>query len=239
MIVNLTKMKIFKTVIIEDDPIEQVILESHLKKLPYIEIVGIFSNPIEALPVVNSGEINILFLDINLPELNGIEFSNLLTSPPKTIVISAFTTFAIDAFDVGAVDYIVKPYTFERLLKGVNRAIESVPKYKSPTDETYIFLKSGRDLLKFFLEKIEYFEAYGSFTKVYSDGKVTVLSESISVVQDKLPPYTFIRVHKSYLVSKEKITGVSTKNVTLDKIKIPLGLSYREEIEKALGREFF
>lgn len=232
-------MKIFKTVIIEEDPIEQVILESHLKKLPYIEIVGIFSNPLEALPVVNSGEINILFLDINLPELSGIEFSNLLTSPPKTIVISAFTNFAIDAFDFGAVDYIVKPYTFERLIKGVSRAIESIPKYRLQTEETYIFLKSGRDLLKFFIEKIEYFEAYGSFTKVYSDGKITILSESISVVQEKLPRHSFIRVHKSYLVSKEKITGVSTKNITLDKIKIPLGLSYREEIEKALGQDFF
>jgi DNA-binding LytR/AlgR family response regulator len=228
-------MKIVRCIIIEDNIVEQKILETHLKRLPHIEIVEIFSNPIDAIPTLHSNEIDLLFSDIQLPEINGIELIRTLANPPKIIITTSFTGYALDAFEVGAADYLVKPYTFERLLKAISRATDTNPKPILPTEDAYIFLKAGRDLLKFFVRKIDYFEAYGSFTKVYIEGKNTTLSESITNIQDKMPFNTFVRVHKSYLVSREKITGISTKNVLLDKIKIPLGISYRVEVEKTLG----
>jgi DNA-binding LytR/AlgR family response regulator len=233
--------QIFHCIIIEDNLIDIKILQGHLSKLPHLKIIEIFNNPIDAIPTIHNGEVDIMFVDIEMPEMTGISLLNSLEKIPETILISNHVSYSMDAFEIGVTDYIQKPITFERLLKSVSRAIDNIQlqdknfKELIAPKEHFIFLKSGRELLKFNLNDILYVEALASFTKVFTQDKVTIISESISDLHTKLPPDTFLRIHKSYLVPLSKIIGISTKNVILENHKIPLGLSYRESIEKILA----
>jgi DNA-binding LytR/AlgR family response regulator len=231
----------YSYIIVDDNPIDIKILEGNLSKLPHLKLIETFNNPIDAIPTIHEGLIDILFLDVEMPEISGINLLNSLEKIPQVILISNHTHYSMEAFEIGVTDYIQKPVSFERVLKAVSRAIElinlqdkNVKELVAPKDN-FIFLKSGRELLKFNLNEIIYIEALASFTKVYTQGKTTVISESISELHTKLPPDSFLRIHKSYLVPLNKIIGISTKNVILENHKIPMGLSYRESIEKILA----
>lgn len=232
---------IYKYIIIDDNPIDIQILEIILQKLPHLKLIATFNSAVEAIPTIHTESADIIFLDIEMAEMSGINLLNSLEKIPQVILISNHTGYSMQAFDIGVTDYIQKPVTLERLLKSVSRAINkinlqeaNIKELVSPK-ENFIFLKSGRELLKFNLNDILYVEALSSFTKVFTQEKTTVISESISELHHKLPPETFLRVHKSYLVPLDKIIGISTKNVILENHKIPLGLSYRENIEKILA----
>lgn len=232
---------IYNCIIIDDNPIDIKILESYLAKLPHLKLMATFNNPIDAIPAIHNETIDILFLDVEMPELSGINLLNSLEKIPQVILISNHTQYSMDAFEIGVTDFIQKPVSFERLLKSVSRAInminlqdKNLKELVMPKDD-FIFLKSGRELLKFNLNEILYVEALASFTKVFTTGKTTVISESISDLHTKLPPDSFLRVHKSFLVPLDKIIGISTKNIILENHKIPMGHSYRENIEKILS----
>jgi hypothetical protein len=234
-------MKIlFTYIIIDDNSIDMTILQSHLSKLPHLKLIQTFNNPIDAIPTIHEGLVDIIFSDIEMPEMTGIALLNSLEKiRPQVILFSNHTHYSMDAFEIGVSDFIQKPVTFNRLLKSVSRAIDAIIlKSKSVQEltrlpkENFIFLKSGRELLQFNLNDIIYIEALASFTKVHTLEKNTVVSESITELHTKLPQDSFLRIHKSYVVPLEKIIGISTKNVILDNHKIPMGLTYREKIEK-------
>jgi DNA-binding LytR/AlgR family response regulator len=231
----------YNCIIIDDNPIDIKIMEVYLSKLPHLTLIETFNNSISAIPTIHSGAIDILFLDIEMPEISGINLLNSLEKIPQVVLISNHTQYSMEAFEIGVTDYIQKPVTFERLLKAVSRAIENISLQDKTVREiiapkdNFIFLKSGRELLKFNLNEIIYVEALASFTKVYTQGKTTVISESISELHTKLPTDSFLRIHKSYLVPLNRIIGISTKNVILENHKIPMGLSYRESIENILA----
>ena len=232
---------LYHYIIVEDNLIDVKILESHLSKLTHLKLIKSFINSIEAIPTIHEGLADIIFLDVEMPKMTGIELLNSLEKIPQVILISNHVHYAMEAFEIGVTDYIQKPVSFERLLKSVSRAIEAINlqdksiKELTLPKENFIFLKSGRELLKFNLNDIIYVEALASFTKVFTLEKVTIISESISELHTKLPQNSFLRIHKSYLVPLQKIIGISTKNVILENHKIPLGLSYRESIEKILA----
>lgn len=231
----------YNYVIIDDNPVDIKILESNLVKLPHLKLINTFNNPIEAIPTIHEGLIDILFLDVEMPKMTAISLLNSLEKTPQVILISNHSNYSMEAFEIGVTDYIQKPFSFERLLKSVSRAVDAINlqdknmKELMTSKDNFIFLKSGRELLKFNLNDIIYVEALASFTKVFTAEKVTVISESISELHTKLPPDLFLRIHKSYLVPLDKIIGISTKNVILENHKIPMGLSYRETIEKILA----
>ncbi len=231
----------YNYIIIDDNPIDIKILESNLSKMPHLKLIGTFENPINAIPTIHAGLIDILFLDVEMPEMTAIGLLNALEKIPQVILISNHSNYSMEAFEIGVTDYIQKPVSFERILKSVSRAVDAINlqdknvKELTARKDNFIFLKSGRELLKFNLNDIIYIEALASFTKVYTQGKTSVISESISELHTKLPPDSFLRIHKSYLVPLSKIIGISTKNVILENHKIPMGLSYRESIEKILA----
>jgi DNA-binding LytR/AlgR family response regulator len=231
----------YSYIIVDDNPIDIKILESNLSKLPHLKLIQTFNNPIDAIPTIHEGLIDILFLDVEMPNMTGIGLLNSLEKIPQVILISNHSNYSMEAFEIGVTDYIQKPVSFERLLKSVSRAIDAISsqdkniKELTAPKDNFIFLKSGRELLKFNLNDIIYVEALASFTKVFTSERVTVISESISELHTKLPQDTFLRIHKSYLVPLCKIIGISTKNVILENHKIPMGLSYRESIEKILA----
>jgi len=233
----------YKYIVIEDNPIDIKILTGYLQKLPHLKLIDTFQNPIDAIQTIHNNTVDIIFMDIEMPEMTGLGLLNSLEKVPVVILISNHIQYAMEAFELGVTDYIQKPFTFERLLKAISRGIEllnlqnkHIQELTTPKDN-FIFLKAGRELLKFNLNDIIYIEALASFTKIFTEDKTSVISESISDLHAKLPPNSFLRVHKSYLVPFSKIIGISTKNVILENHKIPLGLSYRERIEKVLAGE--
>jgi len=234
---------LYTYIIIDDNSIDIKILQSHLSKLPHLKLIQTFSNPIEAIPTIHEGSVDIIFSDIEMPDMTGITLLNSLEKNSQVILISNHPQYALDAFEIDVTDFIQKPVSFQRVLKSVSRAIDVInskdksTKEVSTSNDDFILLKSGRELLKFKLNDIIYIEAFASFTKVHTLNKTTLISESISELHSKLPQDFFLRIHKSYLVPLQKIVGLSTKNVILENHKIPLGLTYRENIEKVLAEK--
>lgn len=222
--------KKYKFIIVEDNPIQQKILASYLAKIPTIEEVGIFSSSIDTMVVLSEQEIDILFLDVQLPELDGLSFLRTLRELPSVVLVSAHDNYAIEAFELGVVDFLLKPFSFERVAKAVERALLQEKKPLSIKNET-VFMKVGREWMKFVIDEIDYFEAYGGFTKVYVNGKATTLSEPISEIEEKMPSKAFVRVHRSFLVNRHKIQSINAKHVIVGEAAIPLGASFRENIE--------
>jgi DNA-binding LytR/AlgR family response regulator len=226
----------YNYIIIEDNPVQRKILTTFLEKIPDIQLIGTFESAINAISTLQEQKIDFIFLDVQLPEIDGFTFIRTLDNPPKVIMISAHNHYAVEAFDIGITDFILKPITFERLVKAVNRAISTDKSRNVAFSQQDFFLKVGRESMKFQLEEIDYFEAYGSFTKVYVGGKATTLSESITEIEEKMSSEVFVRVHRSYLVAKSKIKGIASKHVTVNQIKIPLGPMYREKVEEILKK---
>lgn len=233
----------FKCLLIEDDKIVQDMVSNYAEQLAHIEFIETVPKALDALPILHSHTIDILFLNLETNDLNGFDLIKMLETRPQTIVLSSSSDMTLDAFELGVVDYLVKPFTFERFVKAISRASEqiklrrSVSKIQENTDfKEVVFLKSGRELLKFMVDDIVYIEAMGGYTKVYTNEKSTVISESISDLQSKFSETNFLRVHKSYLVPVRKIIGISARHILLEKAKIPLGISYRDNINKIVDK---
>jgi DNA-binding LytR/AlgR family response regulator len=233
----------FKCLLIEDDKIVQDMVSNYAEQLAHIEFIETVPKALDALPILHSQTIDILFLNLETNDLNGFDLIKMLEARPQTIVLSSSSDMTLDAFELGVVDYLVKPFTFERFVKAISRASEqiklrrSVSKIQKNTDfKEVVFLKSGRELLKFMVDDIVYIEAMGGYTKVYTNEKSTVISESISDLQSKFSETNFLRVHKSYLVPVRKIIGISARHILLEKAKIPLGISYRDNINKIVDK---
>lgn len=226
----------YHALIIEDDVVEQQLLQLHLGRLPYLTVLGAYTDPLMALPVLQHSPVDILFLDVNLPGMDGLSFLNTVRLSPRVILTTADPTYALSAYEVGVVDYLVKPYTFERLLRAVGRAVGLTDPYLPATKATpaHVFLKTGRESVRVAVRDILYAEAFGAFCKVYTPTNVLIVSELLSDLHQQLTDEAFIRVHKSYVVARHSISRISSKYVSIEQHQIPIGATYRDEVEKSL-----
>ncbi len=228
-------MATYQYAILEDSPIDQLVLQTYLRRIPNLSMMITCARPMDILPLLQNNKVDILFSDINLPDLDGLTFLRTLANPPKLIMTTSTPNFALEAFDIGVVDYLVKPFSFERLLRAVNRAIEQISVVTAPvppSPPTTILLKAGWESVRFNVASIEYIEAFGAFSKVYTDTGVTVISDLLARVLDKLPADRFMRVHKSYVAALSKIKQIGSRDVLVGSVRIPLGATYREQVEK-------
>jgi DNA-binding LytR/AlgR family response regulator len=230
-------MPTYRCLIIEDDEVAQQSLRSHLKRLPYLELVSMFTNPLDALPTLYNNEIDLLFLDMHLPGMDGLDFLSSLNRPPRAILTTADPAYALNAYEAGVTDYLVKPYTFERLLKAVNRAISGVELIIPSNIPTHIFLKTGRESVRVTISDILYAEAFGALCKVYTTKDILIISEFLADLHEQLPVGKFIRVHKSYIVARQCISKISPRFISLGQHQIPIGATYREQVEKLIQED--
>lgn len=230
----LTPMPTYRCLIIEDDEVAQQFLRNYLKRLPHLELVNVFTNPLNALPALYNNEIDLLFLDMHLPGMDGLDFLSSLKNPPKVVLTTADPAYALNAYEAGVTDYLVKPYTFERLLKAVNRAISGVEPATTGSTPRHIFLKTGRESVRVLVSEILYAEALGALSKVYTSTTLLVVSELLADLHEQLPPGEFIRVHKSYIVSRQSITKISSKFISIQQYQIPIGATYRDQVENLI-----
>ena len=224
-----------RCLIIEDEPLAQNVLKKYIEDLPSLELVAICSDALEAQGIVQSKNIQLLFLDINLPKLSGINFLKTLPQPPAVIFTTAYPEFAVEGFELNAIDYLLKPFSFERFLKAVNKAsaktgqVTNVAAEEKNADD-FIFLKADKKVYKIDLEDILYAEATGDYAKVVTKDGQYIANTTLKKLLEELPSHRFLRVHKSYIISASKIKFFEGNYVKVGNTDIPIGAAYREEI---------
>lgn len=228
-------MNIRNCLIIEDNEVFSLVIESFLKKMPLFHLSKTCQTYSQALDTLSSEKIDLVFLDIELPDISGLELLRGFPNLPPTIITSSYKEYATESYEIGrAVDYLVKPFTFDRFVLAVNRALSINFGKHSFLDKDFIMVKIGRNLQRFNLNEIEYIEAFTIYSKICYNGTIYTVNEIISSLNSQLDIQRFIRVHKSYIVNVQKITSVDTKNIFINKTAIPIGKFYRPQFEGLL-----
>jgi DNA-binding LytR/AlgR family response regulator len=227
---------IIQCAIIEDEPLAQNILKKYIEDHPALKLVAICNNAEEGQKVLPRQNVELLFLDINLPKLSGISFLKTLPHPPLVIFTTAYPEYAVDGFELDAVDYLLKPFSFERFLKAANKAVQQLTKKEMAEQVTpsFIFLKADKKVHKVSVDDILYIEAAGDYIKVVMEDGQHIVNDTLKSLQDELPPIQFIRVHKSFIISRNKIKFFEGNYVKVGNADIPIGNSYKEEISTRL-----
>ena len=231
-----------RCLLIDDEPPALKVLANYISNINGLEIVAQCKNAIEALDILHEKAVDVIFLDIKMPKLLGTEFLKNLSHPPKVIFVTAYRDYAIDGYDLDAVDYLVKPVSFERFFKAItklNRIIGKEPittsvEYKS-NSEPFVYLKVDRDMKKVFINDILYIESWKDYIKLFlTSGKNLLVKQSISAMENLLSEHKFLRIHRSYMVSLDKISGYNGLSVQLSDNEIPIGRLYKQAVMERL-----
>jgi DNA-binding LytR/AlgR family response regulator len=224
---------VINCLLIDDEPLALQLLEDFVKKTPYLKLAGKFEEPLQALPLIESQQIDLLFLDIKMPDITGIEFFKSLTYKPEVIFTTAYSEFAIDGFELKAMDYLLKPVSFEKFITATNRVKEYI-EFKNNREvksRDYFFINVSHKLHKIFYDEILYLEGYKDYTKVYlsSAAAPLLILHNLKYFEDLLNQNEFIRIHRSYIVSIRKVNTVSRKSVTIQTNSLPVSDNYRDK----------
>jgi DNA-binding LytR/AlgR family response regulator len=229
--------------IVDDEPIAHRIIEKYCNNLPHLEKKGNCYNAFEAMQFLNENEVNLLFLDINMPKLSGFDFLKTISNPPKIIVTTAYKEFALEGYELNISDYLLKPFSFERFVKAINKTIDTTENKKRThtltNTETELnpisfFLKGDKKHHQIHFEDLLFIEAYGHYSKVYLKNDMIVSNQKISDFDNLLPKSNFIRIHKSFIVAKNKIKHIEGNRVIINEHKISIGQTYKGNINKLL-----
>lgn len=226
--------KTVNCIIVDDEPIAREILENHLQKVDAITVVATCKNAVEAFNAINSNEIDLIFLDINMPEISGLSFAKSINKNIKIIFTTAYREYAVDGFNLQAVDYLLKPISFERLLQAVNKYLgeNSIINTVSTSEiiqekSDFIFVRADRKMIKIDFSEINYIESFSDYLKFHLIDKIVVTRETISSIEAKLPKSDFLRIHRSYIVSISKIASFTNEFIEIDKKALPISRSYK------------
>jgi len=230
-------VKSVNCLIVDDEPIAREILLRHLQKIKAINVVDNCKNAVEAFNAINSNAIDLIFLDINMPEVSGLSFARSINNNIKVIFTTAYREYAIDGFELQAVDYLLKPISFERLLQAVNKYLnETVPIKEEKIEEIvlekseFVFVRSERKMVKIEFSEISFIESLSDYLKIHFNNRTVVTRETISNIEAKLPQKEFVRIHRSYIVSVSKIESFTNEFVEINKKALPISRSYKKEV---------
>jgi two-component system, LytTR family, response regulator len=228
-----------KCLIVDDEPLAIRLIEKHIEKIDRLEVVATCSNALKAFELLNMHSIDLLFLDIKMPNMTGVEFLKNLKNPPKTILTTAYRDYAIEGYDLGVVDYLLKPITFERFFKAIDKFLNETTKHTSKakeiTDEAFILIKSGIKNYRINLNDILYIESLKDYIKItLTDTKSISSKYKISDIEQVLNANNFLRIHRSFIINSSKITAFTINEIEVNGVEIPIGASYKEEVMRFL-----
>lgn len=233
---------ILKCAIVDDEPLALELLKSYVKKAPVLELNGAYSSAIEAMKMLPDNPVDLLFLDIQMPELNGLEFSHMVPEDTRIVFTTAFGQYALDGYKVNALDYLLKPISYTDFLQSVNKAVQWFDRKRGtdnePTDKSdFIYVKSDYKLIQISLKDILYIEGLKDYVKIHLEGESRpILSlTSLKALEEKLPTDRFIRVHRSYIVQKQKIKVIDKARIVFGKEYIPASESYKQELQNYIN----
>ena len=229
----------FNCLIVDDEPIAQQILEKYISQIDVLNLVGKCGNAFEALNVLHKEPVDILFLDIKMPSLSGLDMLKTLKAPPNVILTTAFSEFGVESYEYGITDYLLKPISFERFLKAVNRLVipqnSKLTLYK-PEDKivepTFIFFKADKKIHKYYFSDILFIEGSGNYVKIHSQNeKPLMVLDKLTDLQNKLPQKQFIRIHKSFIVNVSHIQKIEGNMLDIYNKTIPISSTFKQNLE--------
>ena len=225
-----------RCVIVDDEPLAIAIIEDYLKKIPFIEVVGKFENVIPVYQFLKENKVDLLFLDIEMPNITGIDFLKTLINKPSVIITTANKNFAIEGFDLNVDDYILKPITFDRLLKGINRVVESKNNNNVTNEQQndFLYLKENKKMVKIYLNDILYLESIKDYAKVVTTEKTVITKQQLSFFESLSNTNKFLRIHRSFIVAMEKIDSYSLSGIEIGDKELPIGRKFKEIVIEAL-----
>jgi DNA-binding LytR/AlgR family response regulator len=231
--------------IIDDEPPARDVMKKHIAGVELLQLAGECSNAVEALSFLQNNSVELLFLDINMPHILGTSFIRTLKNPPKVIFTTAFRKYAMEGFDLNAVDFLLKPISFERFLQAVNKVMQVdlhveetaisandvIPDQSNP----FLYFRSDRKMMKVFLDDILFIESLKDYIKVVTTNKTIVSKQSISALEEILPKESFIRVHRSYIIAMNKIESYNADVIEIGKKEIPIGRLFKHDVNRTLN----
>jgi len=227
-----------RCIAIDDEPLALDIIENYISKLPELQLEGRYTNPLEALEVLNKNTIDLLFLDIQMSELSGIQLLKALPNPPIVIFTTAYQKYALEGYELNVADYLLKPIPFERFLKAVNKVKDLLSLQKNTTEQNplkdFIFVKSDYQMVKINLDDIIYIEGLKDYVKIFAGTKPIFAHQNMKSIESKLTN-DFLRIHKSYIISLKKIEAVQKNMVKIAGIELPVGEIYKEQLFKIIN----
>ena len=220
-------MSKIKCIIIEDEPLAQERVRGYVSKIPNLELIGSFENGSDALFFLKSNEVDLLFLDINIGEFNGIQFAETLKTPFQIIITTAYPEYALKGFDLNVTDYLLKPFTFDRFIQSVER-VQLKPINEVQAPKSYIFIKTEYRLEKVFLNDIVYIEGMRDYRRIHTVDKKIMTLQTFKELEDEIPSSVVCRVHKSYMVGIDKIESIERDRIKMMEVLIPISETYKK-----------
>jgi DNA-binding LytR/AlgR family response regulator len=230
-----------KCIIVDDEPLAIEIMESYVGKVEQLKLAGTFRNAVSAFTFLQQNSVDLIFLDIQMPKLSGIDFLKTLKNPPKVIFTTAFRDYAIEGFELEVADYLLKPIPFERFLKAAAKVLHkpvgettSTALKTEPTDE-YVYFKVDKKMIKTRMNDILFIESVKDYVKIRTDEKEIVTQQKISYLEESLPKERFVRIHRSFIVNRDKIDAYSATDIEIGKHHIPIGRNYKNDVLRTLS----
>ena len=230
-----------KCIIVEDETLAQDVIKDHLQKIKEFELVGIYRNALEAMEALRSKEVDVMFLDIYLPGMTGLDMLRSLPDPPLVVLTTAYAEYALESYEFSVIDYLLKPISFERFSKAVNkikegRLFSQVGKEQSRQSQDHIFIKSNNKFFKVNFSEIIYIQGMKDYLKIHTSEYTLVTHQTMNEMERLLPSSQFIRVHKSYIIAVAQIRTIYGNSIELGKTTIPIGINYKENVMNLISR---
>ncbi len=236
-----------KTVVVDDEFLARQYLKDYIQKLPFLEFVGDFNSPIKVIDLIKSGSVDLLFLDIQMPDITGLDFLRTLKNPPQVIITTAYKEYAVEGYELNVCDYLLKPFSFERFLAASNKALHLFEsRVDKPADiekgepetvihEDFLVVRADRKLYKINYDDLVYIEGQKAYVTFHTQGRKITALASLRELEEKLPAEKFIRIHKSYIVSVRKIFSLEGNLIEIQGQQLPVGKSYKSQVDKLFG----
>jgi len=235
----------FRCLLIDDEPPALEVLRTYIATLPALEIAGECHHALAAFEFLREHPVDLLFLDVQMPRLLGTEFLKALPNPPRVIFTTAHRDYAVEGFELGAVDYLLKPYSLERFLRAVNKVLDleqrhtaTPAKKESPhaNDERFLYVRADRKMVKVMIDEVLYIESLKDYVKIVTVKQQIITKQTITALEELLPEEDFVRIHRSFIVSVKKIDSYNQHAVFMGKTELPVGPLYKQEIMKRLNK---
>jgi len=233
-----------RCLIVDDEPLARALIRGHVEKLENFEIVAECGDAMKALNVLREKQVDLIFMDIQMPQITGIEFLKTLKHTPKVIITTAYREYALEGFELDVVDYLLKPITFERFLKSVNKFYQTNPgevqlvsraSADKIADESFIYVKENKKIVKVYLSEIKYIEGLSEYVQIHTDKRKIITKTSMTQMEEKLLSENFLRIHKSYIVSVSKIEAFTANTIEINGKELPIGRSFKNAVLNVLN----
>jgi DNA-binding LytR/AlgR family response regulator len=230
-----------RCLIVDDEPLARELIRGHAGKLENFEIVAECGNAMSAMEALRNHQVDLLFLDIKMPQITGLDFLKTLKNPPKVIITTAYSQYALEGFELDVVDYLMKPVTFERFFKAVNKYFTAqnsqavtLENENGFDEHAFIYVKENKKIIKIYVKEIHFIEGLNEYIRIHTDTGRVVVKSSLHAIEKKLPSELFIRVHKSYIVSIPRIRAFDATTIELENAKVRIGRNYKNQVFNAL-----